>query len=740
MKHPLSHTFFPAAFLLLLFFSAPSISAKANEDTPLWFLDAIDAPEGWEYLASSGTDFSKPVIVAVIDTGCDYTHPLIAGALWENTAERDGLPGVDDDGNGYIDDIYGIDTCNHDSNPMDDSTGTIEGHGTHVAGTVLQSAGATEQENPFHIRIMCIKAGNSYGDFNASELAEAIRYAVDHGASVINMSISSDKYPPVLQEAVSYASERAILVASAGNKGVPTSDSGYTSRRDYYPAGDSLVAGVMSYGKEFRLSSFSNWDFSPFFGAEYEIAAPGEVISSCTYGAEYKAMSGTSMAAGIVSGCAALLCARYRDSGYSAKELTAHLMSSGTEAIAYTDLYGTSHAFSGINLYALLSKNIRPSLIIKNAAAESNGDSAAFSYTVENRGSDAYALTASLTCDTPGVSAAPGTSLPPDKLNALSRYDGSFTLSLPEACETLSLTLEITYEDKSGKLFTLSHHVLADMEDTSEETSSIPLSGISVSSPSPLLLQPGDTCGLLVTYIPENTTADRTVAFSSGNPLVASVDENGVITAHREGIAAITAVSSAGHMRTVNVTVYVHPEHTEPPDDAAETETPGTDTPPADNGGTGSPPADNGTSGTGTSPANVFPSSGANPVKGKIYTVNHMKYKVTKIGKNKEGSVTLTGTTKKRSSLTFLTVRDTVTICGKTFRITAVGAGAFRGFTRLRRVRLGAYVNVIKKNAFRGCRSLKKITLTSLRLRRVEKNALKGISPKAEKLFKDVYH
>lgn len=748
MKHPLFHIFFPAALLLTLFFFVPSISVKADEDASPWFLDAIDATEGWEYLASSGADFSEPVIVAVIDTGCDYTHPLLAGALWENAAERDGLPGVDDDGNGYIDDIYGIDTYNHDSDPMDDSTGAIEGHGTHVAGTVLQSAGATEQENPFHIRIMCIKAGNSYGDFNASELAEAIRYAVDNGASVINMSISSEKYPTVLQEAIAYASGRAILVASAGNRGVPTSDSKYTAKGDYYPAGDSLVAGVMSYGKEFQLSSFSNWDFSSFSGAEYEIAAPGEAISSCTYGADYKAMSGTSMASGIVSGCAALLYARHRSSGFSAGELTAYLMGSGTEAITYTDLYGVSHTFTGINLYTLLSEDIRPSLIIKDTSIENDENSATFSYVVENRGSAAYALAASLTCDTPGVSVTPGASLPPDKLEALSQYHGSFTLTLPEGCSSISLNLEIAYGDESGKLFTLSHHASASLESVSIEEPAIPLMGISVSAASSLLMQPGDTRTLLVTYIPENTTADRTVTFSSSNPLIASVDENGVITAHGAGTAAVTATSSAGHIRTVDVTVYTLPEQTEPaPDETSlpDTKTPETDTSPTDNGtfgtgtaptdngasGTGTSPADNGTPGTNTSPADVLPSSGTNPVKGKIYTVNQMKYKVTKVRKNKPGNVTLVGTAKKRTKLTSLNIKDTVTICGKTFRVTAIGTGDFQNYTRLRRVKLGAYIKVIKKNAFRGCRRLRKITVTSLRLRRIGKNALKGISPKA---------
>lgn len=706
--------FLPAALLGLLVFSVPSAFVKAEEGTFPWFLDAIGASEGWKYLSASGADFSEPVTVAVIDTGCDYTHPLLAGALWENTAEAMGSPGVDDDGNGYIDDIYGIDTCHHDSDPMDDSTGAIEGHGTHVAGVVLQSAGVTETANPFGVRIMPIKAGNAYGDFNASDLAEAIRYAADNGASVINMSISSDRYPIILQEALEYASGKAILVASAGNKSLPTTDSGYPACDDYYPAGSPLVAGVMSYGRERTLSSFSNWDFAPGSGAEYEIAAPGEAISSCTYGAAYKAMSGTSMAAGIVSGCAALLCARYRGLGYSARELTAHLMYSGTEKISSTDLYGNPHTFWGFRLPELLSKDPRPALVVKDTAVERNGASSVlFSYTLGNRGSDACDLTARLSCDLPGISVTPGGSLLPDTLCALSQYNGSFLLTLPDEYEEIPLTLQICYEDSKGNSYTLSHSISEDLNPAPDPEPGIPLLGISVSAASPLLLRPGETCPLLVTYIPENTTADRTVTFTSSDPLIASVDESGVITAHGDGTAVITVTSSAGHVRTRKVTVYTHPEETDP-------QTPETDT----------PPEHTGSSGTNTPPEDPGPGKNS-AVRGRIYTVNRMKYRVTKIGKNRPGSVTLAGTTRKRSGLTSLNVKDTVTICGKSFRVTAVGAGAFRGYSRLRRVRLGAYIKTIKKEAFRNCRRLKKITVRSRKKVRIGKNALKGIAPKA---------
>ena len=204
-------------------FTSPSADNTEFSDTLPWFLTDIGAEEAWSLL-SEKKPVGVPVIVAVIDTGVDYTHPLIAGNLLENMAEKNGTAGMDDDKNGYLDDIYGINTCSHNSDPMDDSVGTIAGHGTHIAGTILQTAGASANENPFNIRILCIKAGDAYGNFSDEALIEALQYASSRGADVINLSVSMTSCSKALYDALFAASENAVLISSAGNRSMGTSE------------------------------------------------------------------------------------------------------------------------------------------------------------------------------------------------------------------------------------------------------------------------------------------------------------------------------------------------------------------------------------------------------------------------------------------------------------------------------------------------------------------------------------
>lgn len=681
-----------------------------------WFLEDIRACDGWNVLSSSQADFSEPVTVAVIDTGCDYSHPLIANALWVNTAELNGSEDADDDGNGYIDDIYGIDTCNQDNDPMDDSVGAIKGHGTHVAGTILQTAGVTCTENPFRIRLMLLKAGDAYGNFDAGDVAEAVRYAADNGASVINMSISSVKAPSVLEEALDYASDTAILVASAGNKGLPTRDSSYTSCADYYPAGYPFVAGVMSYGTDHTLSGFSNWDFRPYSGAEYEIAAPGEAICSCTYQAAYKTMNGTSMASGIVAGCAALLQAKYHHTGlYTARDLTAHLMESAPQAITYTDIYGQSHTFRGIRLQHLLLQEPEPKLVLADISLQANESSPrsfTLSYTLLNRGCAAREISVDISTDAQGSVQSESFPELPHELKALSQYKGNCNITVPEEIPEggqVTFHLNITYDHAAAPL---KASLTADIGSVSPDfPPDIPLLGISLSPASQLLLQPRDARFLNVSYIPENTTDDRTLTFLSSAPLVASVDENGLVTAHHTGSAVISVLSAKGHLRKMTVTVYARQKPSSPDPDISGSDMPDTNPPAAD---------------VPTHPTTDIPIA-----KGMAYTVKGMKYRITGTGKGAAATAALIGTTRRKSSLKSLSVNDTVTIGKKSFRVTAVGKDAFRGFIKLKTLQLGKYVKTIGKSSFRGCRNLKRLTIRSRQLKSIGKAALKGISKRA---------
>ncbi|MBR2387606.1 MAG: S8 family serine peptidase [Clostridia bacterium] len=288
-------------------------------------------PEGWEEVKKNGKHpgGSSDVIVAVIDTGVDYNHLDLRNNIWINTAEI-ADNGKDDDGNGYIDDVYGWDCVGNDNDPMDDN-----GHGTHVAGII-----AAENNNiggvgiAYNCKVMCIKAGNSSGYFNNSDIAEAIQYAYMNGASVINMSFGGSFISIAVEEALENAYNTCVLVAAAGNDGACNNLACKTCDvvKVSYPAALPYVIGVMSTNHDgSAVSSFSNYDHNPYNSIEYEVYAVGEAVPSCWPGNQYAELNGTSMAAPTVSAIAALLRSAYPDRNtYSTKYLQSQIVNTGT--------------------------------------------------------------------------------------------------------------------------------------------------------------------------------------------------------------------------------------------------------------------------------------------------------------------------------------------------------------------------------------------------------------------------
>ena len=256
----------------------------------------IDAPEAWEIETGSSA-----VVIANIDTGIDYTHPDLAARIWNNTDE---IPGnvIDDDHNGYIDDIRGWDFFYNDSNVKDG-----EGHGTMIAGVIAASTnnGIGIAGVNWNSMIMPVRISNETGYSSFEFLVIGIRYAVDNGADIINIEAGTFSQSNILLDAVNYAYDnRVFLCAPAGNS---------NSQHKFYPAANENVTGVAASDQDDKKASFSN------YGEWVDIAAPGNKIFSTmpTYHVyendlfgvpqNYSVGSGTSLAAPMVAGVAALL-------------------------------------------------------------------------------------------------------------------------------------------------------------------------------------------------------------------------------------------------------------------------------------------------------------------------------------------------------------------------------------------------------------------------------------------------
>jgi len=249
----------------------------------------IDAFAAWDLSTGAG------VVVAVIDTGVDVTHPDLVPNLWRNEGEIAGN-GIDDDGNGYVDDVNGFDFVNRDGDPDD-----LDHHGTHVAGSVAARGddGYGVPGVAFEAKVMGIKFMEGYRGGYSSMAAEAINYAVNNGAHIINASWGGPGSSSAIRNAIAYARSRGVLfVTAAGNEG--RNNDSYSS----YPANYSLdnIISVAASDRRDGLASFSN------YGSDtVDLAAPGVDIVSTIPGETWGYMDGTSMASPYVAGAAALL-------------------------------------------------------------------------------------------------------------------------------------------------------------------------------------------------------------------------------------------------------------------------------------------------------------------------------------------------------------------------------------------------------------------------------------------------
>ena len=257
--------------------------------------------------SNNGTTGDGSQIVAVIDTGGDYTHPDLEANTWINEAELNGIEGFDDDGNGYVDDIRGWDFINEDNTPLDDNA-----HGTHVAG-IIGAVGNNSlgiRGAAWNVKLMHIKVMQSNGTGNALDIAEGIEYAANNGATIINMSIGGYGESVTMQAALENAYATSLLVAAAGNDGKcigPGKCPDKTESAPVYPGAYSYVLGV-----EDSAGDYDNYDqdgpVSTSYAnlLNYEVKAPGSRILSTLPGGGYGNLTGTSMATPLVAGGMAL--------------------------------------------------------------------------------------------------------------------------------------------------------------------------------------------------------------------------------------------------------------------------------------------------------------------------------------------------------------------------------------------------------------------------------------------------
>ncbi|HZR81827.1 MAG TPA: S8 family serine peptidase [Candidatus Binatia bacterium] len=296
----------------------PYVSSSGSWGQPfadMWGLERIHAREAWDVGRGAGA------VVAVIDTGVDAAHPDIAGNMWANPGEIPGN-GIDDDANGYVDDVAGWDFTVDDADPFDD-----HGHGTHVAGTIAATADNAigVAGIAFEAKIMAVKGLNAYGSGYFESLALAIVYAAENGADVINASWGGFGTSHLIDDAIDTANGLGtVFVAAAGNSNLDVEES---RLGPFTPAAHRHAITVAAFDHLDQKAYFSN------FGAKIDVAAPGggddgggfepfrSILSLRSSGAgtdmtgngrlvvgtRYVRQAGTSMASPHVAGVAALV-------------------------------------------------------------------------------------------------------------------------------------------------------------------------------------------------------------------------------------------------------------------------------------------------------------------------------------------------------------------------------------------------------------------------------------------------
>lgn len=356
-------------------------------DGTQWFLNKILAPAAWGI-----TQGDTSVVIGIVDTGVDWDHPDLAANIWLNAIEYSGTAGVDDDDNGYVDDIRGWDFGYNDNNPMEDAPT----HGTHVAGCASEvtNNGLGGAGIGFKSRLMALKGQSASG---LTHVYDGIVYAADMGAQVINCSWGSGGASQFANEIIQYAfGKGCIIISSAGNGGADNIGDD-NDAIPHYPSDYENVVCVAASNSSDIKTGFSN------YGKVIDVIAPGQTIYSTWQNNTYLTTDGTSMSSPITAGVAALV--RAVRPSWSTTTIATHLNMTG-DNIDYLNPTYAGKIGRRLNAYRAVTEPAQPLVKYRSHYTTDGGnnipeagETVALAIALKNWWGDAAAVNATIHSD-----------------------------------------------------------------------------------------------------------------------------------------------------------------------------------------------------------------------------------------------------------------------------------------------------------------------------------------------------